>query len=310
MTSPTSTRPPVGLNETAPADPALATGVAIPAAAGAAPAGAATLEALAPLAAAVKPVPHALVTGATRGIGAAIALALAGAGWRVTLAGRAHAALEAVRASLPVSPGIAHACVELDVTDAASVARAFAEVHARDGALQALVNNAGAVETGPLAKMPLATWERMLAVNLTGVFLCTQAALPPMLAAGSGRIVNIASTAAQKGYAYCTAYAAAKHGVLGLTRSLALELAATGIAVNAVCPGYTDTDIVRAGVARIAERTGRSEAESLATFTGANPLQRLIRPDEVAATVRWLCADAPAAFTGQAFSVSGGEVMA
>jgi NAD(P)-dependent dehydrogenase (short-subunit alcohol dehydrogenase family) len=308
MSPPASTLPPRGLNETAPADPALATGVAIPAAA--APAGAAALDVLAPLAAAVNPVPHALVTGATRGIGAAIALALAGAGWRVTLAGRTRTALEEVRASLPVAPGIAHACVELDVTDAASVARAFAEVHARDGALQALVNNAGAVETGPLVKLPLETWERMLAVNLTGVFLCTQAALPPMLAAGAGRIVNIASTAAQKGYAYCSAYAAAKHGVLGLTRSLALEVAAAGIAVNAVCPGYTDTDIVRAGVARIVERTGRSAAEGLATFTGASPLQRLIRPEEVAATVRWLCAEAPAAFTGQAFSVSGGEVMA
>jgi NAD(P)-dependent dehydrogenase (short-subunit alcohol dehydrogenase family) len=130
-----------------------------------------------------------------------------------------------------------------------------------------------------------------------------------MLAAKGGRIVNIASTAAQKGYAYCTAYAAAKHGVLGLTRSLALEVAGAGIAVNAVCPGYTDTDIVRDGVARIVERTGRSEADSLATFTQSNPLQRLIRPDEVAAAVRWLCAEAPVAVTGQAFSVSGGEVM-
>jgi len=300
--------PPVGLDETAPAGVGLATGVAIPAtAAGVAEA---SLESLAPLAAAAGPAPRVLVTGATRGIGAAIALALAGAGWHVTLAGRARAALEAVRASLPVAPGLAHACVELDVTDAASVARAFAEVHARGGALQALVNNAGAVETGPLARLPLETWDRMIAINLTGVFLCTQAALPPMIAAKAGRIVNIASTAAQKGYAYCTAYAAAKHGVLGLTRSLALEVASSGIAVNAVCPGYTDTDIVRTGIARIVERTGRSESESLATFTQASPLQRLVRPDEVAATVRWLCTEAPAAFTGQAFSVSGGEVMA
>jgi len=302
------TTTPVGLDENAPAGPGLAVGVAI-ATPGTATAEVA-LESLAPLAASARTVPRALVTGATRGIGAAIALALAGAGWHVTLAGRSRAALEAVRASLPVAPGVAHACVELDVTDAASVARAFAEVHARDGALQALVNNAGAVETGPLARLPLETWDRMIAINLTGVFLCTQAALPPMIAAKAGRIVNIASTAAQKGYAYCTAYAAAKHGVLGLTRSLALELASSGIAVNAVCPGYTDTDIVRSGVARLVERTGRSESESLATFTQANPLQRLIRPDEVAATVRWLCTEAPAAFTGQAFSPSGGEVMA
>jgi len=302
------TRTPVALDETAPAGLGPAVGVAIPAAATAA--ADAPLESLTPLVAAGRPAPRVLVTGATRGIGAAIALALAGAGWQVTLAGRSRAALEAVRASLPVAPGIAHACVELDVADAASVARAFAEVHARDGALQALVNNAGAVETGPMARLPLATWDRMIAINLTGVFLCTQAALPPMLAAKAGRIVNIASTAAQKGYAYCTAYAAAKHGVLGLTRSLALELAPSGIAVNAVCPGYTDTDIVRSGVARLSERTGRSETESLATFTQASPLQRLIRPDEVAATVRWLCTEAPAGFTGQAFSLSGGEVMA
>ena len=250
-----------------------------------------------------------LVTGATRGIGAAIAQALAGAGWHVTLAGRSRAALEEVRVTLAAVDALPHDCVELDVTDAASVARAFAEVHAKGGALQALVNNAGAVETGPLARLAHAAWDRMLAVNLTGVFLCTQAALPPMLAARAGRIVNIASTAGQKGYAYCAAYAAAKHGVLGMTRSLALEVAAQGLSVNAVCPGYTDTAIVRDGVARIVAATGRSEADALATFSQSSPLQRLVRPDEVAATVRWLCTDAPAAFTGQALSVSGGEVM-
>ena len=259
---------------------------------------------------ALRPTPRrVLVTGATRGIGAAIARALAAAGWHVTLAGRARAALEEVRVTLPLTEGQAHDCVELDVTEAASVARAFAEVHAKGGALQALVNNAGAVETGPLARLPQDSWDRMLAVNLTGVFLCTQAALPAMIAARAGRIVNIASTAGQKGYAYCTAYAAAKHGVLGLTRSLALELAAQGIAVNAVCPGYTDTDIVRDGIARIVAATGRDEAAATATFSKASPLQRLVEPDEVAATVLWLCGDAPAAFTGQAMSVSGGEVM-
>ena len=258
---------------------------------------------------ALKPTPRrVLVTGATRGIGAAIAQALAGAGWHVTLAGRARAALEEVRVTLPITEGLVHDCVELDVTDAASVTRAFAEVHAKGGALQALVNNAGAVETAPLAKTSLETWDRMLAVNLTGAFLCTQAALPPMLAARAGRIVNIASTAGQKGYAYCTAYAAAKHGVLGMTRSLALEVAAQGLSVNAVCPGYTDTAIVRDGVARIVAATGRSEGDAMATFSLASPLKRLVEPAEVAATVLWLCADAPAAFTGQAMSVSGGEV--
>jgi len=265
------------------------------------------LAAAVPLA--LRPAPRrVLVTGAARGIGAAIARALAGAGWHVTLAGRTRAALEAVRLTLPIAEGITHDCVELDVTDAASVAVAFAAVHAK-GELDALVNNAGAVETGPMARLPHETWDRMLAVNLTGVFLCTQAALPPMIAARTGRIVNIASTAGQKGYAYCTAYAAAKHGVLGLTRSLALEVAAQGLSVNAVCPGYTDTDIVRDGVARIVAATGREEADAMSTFSKASPLQRLVEPDEVAATVLWLCADAPAAFTGQAMSVSGGEVM-
>ena len=253
--------------------------------------------------------PRVLVTGATRGIGAAVAQALAEAGWQVTLAGRSRAALEEVRVMLPLTEGVAHDCVELDVTVPASVARAFAEVHARGGALQALVNNAGAVETGPFARLTHDVWDRMLAVNLTGVFLCTQAALPPMLGARAGRIVNIASTAAQKGYAYCAAYAAAKHGVLGMTRSLALEVAARGISVNAVCPGYTDTAIVRDGVARIVAATGRSESEAMAAFAQSSPLQRLVQPGEVAATVRWLCSDAPAALTGQALSVSGGEVM-
>jgi NAD(P)-dependent dehydrogenase (short-subunit alcohol dehydrogenase family) len=252
--------------------------------------------------------PRVLVTGATRGIGAAIAHAMAAAGWHVTLAGRRLGALEAVRATLPTADGVAHDCLVLDVTDPASVEAAFLQAHAKDGALQALVNNAGAVETAPLARTALASWERMLAVNLTGAFLCTQAALGPMLAAGAGRIVNIASTAGQKGYAYCAAYAAAKHGVIGMTRSLALEVAARGIAVNAVCPGYTDTDIVRDGVARLVAATGRDEAAARATFSQASPLRRLVEPAEVAATVRWLCTDAPAALTGQALSVSGGEV--
>jgi NAD(P)-dependent dehydrogenase (short-subunit alcohol dehydrogenase family) len=262
-----------------------------------------------PLLAPRGPAPRVLVTGATRGIGAAIAQAMAAAGWHVTLAGRQLGALEIVRATLPVGEGVAHDCLVLDVAEPASVEAAFAQAHAKGGALQALVNNAGAVETAPLAKTPLETWERMLAVNLTGAFLCTQAALKPMLAAGAGRIVNIASTAGQKGYAYCAAYAAAKHGVIGMTRSLALEVAARGIAVNAVCPGYTDTDIVRDGVARVVAATGRDEAAARATFAQASPLRRLVEPAEVASTVRWLCADAPAALTGQALSVSGGEVM-
>jgi NAD(P)-dependent dehydrogenase (short-subunit alcohol dehydrogenase family) len=272
----------------------------------AAPAPAAEPEGLAALAPR-GPAPRVLVTGATRGIGAAIAQAMAAAGWHVTLAGRQLGALEAVRATLPVAAGVAHDCLVLDVTEPASVEAAFAQAHAKGGALQALVNNAGAVETGPFARFELDAWQRMLAVNLTGAFLCTQAALGPMLAAGAGRVVNIASTAGQKGYAYCAAYAAAKHGLVGMTRSLAIEVAARGVAVNAVCPGYTDTDLVREGAARVAAATGRDADEARAVFSQASPLQRLVRPEEIAATVRWLCADAPGALTGQALSVSGGE---
>ncbi|HSI48889.1 MAG TPA: SDR family NAD(P)-dependent oxidoreductase [Ideonella sp.] len=249
--------------------------------------------------------PHVLVTGANRGIGAAIAHALAANGWRVTLAGRSIEALEATRAVLP---GDGHAVVQMDVASADSITRAFAEARAAQGPLHALVNNAGMVETGPTQRFALAAWERLLDVNLTGVFLCCQAAIAD-LRGTQGRIVNIASTAAQKGYAFTAAYAAAKHGVVGFTRSLALELAPAGIAVNAVCPGYTDTDIVRGGMAQIMDKKGKSEAEALQSFTQANPMQRLVRPDEVAEVVRWLCRQAPAAITGQSISISGGEVM-
>ena len=150
----------------------------------------------------------------------------------------------------------------------------------------------------------------MLAVNLTGPMLCCQAAVPDLKAAGhSGRIVNIASTAALKGYAYVSAYVAAKHGLLGLTRTLALELAAQGSTVNAVCPGYTETDIVRDGIAKVVAKTGRSEAEARAGFTQGNPQGRLVQPAEVAATVRWLCSPEAGAVNGQAIAVCGGETM-
>jgi NAD(P)-dependent dehydrogenase (short-subunit alcohol dehydrogenase family) len=259
-------------------------------------------------------IPHVLVTGANRGIGAAIARALAADGWRVTLAGRSLEALERTRAALPKTVDAEHQCVALDVGDPARIAAAFATASRQGGALHALVNNAGAIETGPTQRFPLAALRRMIDVNLTGVFLCTQAALPDLRKARddglAGRIVNIASTAAQKGYPFTAAYAAAKHGVIGFTRSLALELASAGIAVNAVCPGYTDTDILRDGVARLVEKSGRSAAEALETFTQASPMQRLVRPEEVAETVRWLCRDAPVTITGQAISISGGEVTA
>ena len=247
---------------------------------------------------------HAVVTGGSRGIGAAIAAVLAGAGARVTVVGRDVAALTEVAASL----GAAGQAEVADVADAGAVAAALARARARFGPVRILVNNAGQVETMPVAKMPQETWERLLAVNLTGTFLCSKEVLADMLAAKGGRIVNVASTAALRGYAYVAAYVAAKHGVVGFTRSLALEVATQGITVNAVCPGYTDTDIVRQGIAKVVAATGRPEREARAIFTGHNPQRRLIDAGEVAAAVLWLCSPEARGVNGASIPISGGEV--
>jgi NAD(P)-dependent dehydrogenase (short-subunit alcohol dehydrogenase family) len=243
---------------------------------------------------------HAFITGASRGIGAAIARALAEDGWRLTLTGR--------QAPAELAAELDAFAIAMDQTDADSVAAAFVAARTAQGPVMALVNNAGAVETAPFGKTSPELWQRMLDVNLSGPFRCCQAALPDILAARAhGRIVNIASTAALKGYAYVSAYVAAKHGVLGLTRSLALELAKSGATANAVCPGYTETDIVRDGIAKVVAKTGRSEAEARAGFTQTNPQGRLVQPDEVASTVRWLCSAGARSVNGQAIAVCGGE---
>jgi NAD(P)-dependent dehydrogenase (short-subunit alcohol dehydrogenase family) len=250
---------------------------------------------------------HAVVTGAGRGIGLAIATRLAQQGARLTLLGRDLETLTLAADHLPA--GTRTHLAACDVTQPDAVAQAFAQAREALGPVALLVNNAGQAESAPFAKTSLDQWQRMLAVNLTGTFLCTQAALPDMVAAGTGRIVNIASTAGLRGYAYVSAYAAAKHGVIGLTRSLSLELAAKGITVNAVCPGYTDTDLVRDSIARVVDKTGRTPEAALAEFVKSNPQGRLVTPGEVADTVAWLCGDGAASVTGQSISVSGGETM-
>ncbi|MBM3564983.1 MAG: SDR family oxidoreductase [Alphaproteobacteria bacterium] len=250
---------------------------------------------------------HAVVTGGTRGIGAAIAAALAERGAAVTVIGRGGDGLEAEIARL-VAAGASAIGVAADVTDATAVNAAFAEAARRLGPVAILVNNAGGARSMPFARIGVAAWQDAIALNLTGAFHCIQAVLPAMRAANAGRIVTVASTAALKGYPYVAAYCAAKHGVLGLTRALSVELAGTNITVNAVCPGFTDTDMTRDSISTIAAKTGRSLDEARQALVAMNPQGRLVAPEEVADAVAWLCGPAASAVTGQAIVVAGGEV--
>ncbi|RJF85946.1 SDR family NAD(P)-dependent oxidoreductase [Sphingomonas cavernae] len=234
-----------------------------------------------------------LVTGGATGIGLAIARAFRAAGHDVMIAGRDSARLEA--------SGFAH--LAFDVCDEMAVAEALRAA----GPIDIFVANAGGVVTAPVLTTSREDWERMLHLNLTSVWLCARAAVPPMIERGWGRFIAVASTAALKGYAYAGAYAAAKHGALGLVRSLALELAQTGVTANAICPGYTDTPMLRDAIDKVVDRTGRSAEDAASFFTKANPMRRLVAAEEVAGAALWLASDAAASVNGQAIAIDGGE---
>jgi len=241
---------------------------------------------------------HALVTGGGTGIGRAIALALAEQSHEVTICGRRRDVLDAVE-----HPRV-HATVA-DVTDESAIAALYAEAEAAYGPFDIVVANAGGTASGPAARVSLADWNAALATNLTSAFLTVRPAIAPMVARGSGRIVFVASTAGLKGYPYVAPYVAAKHGVVGLMRALAAETARSGVTVNAVCPGFTETALLDASIKTIAAKTGRSAADARAAL--ANPQGRFVTPEEVAAAVLWLVSDGARSVTGQAISISGGE---
>ena len=245
---------------------------------------------------------HALVTGGGRGIGRAIATALAQAGATVTVLGRNRTTLDQA-----VAAGDAHFVAVADVADQAAVNAAIAEAAGRQP-IDILIANAGIAESAPFAKSDAALFRRMMDVDFMGVVNCVQAVLPAMRDRRYGRIVAVASTAGLRGYAYASAYSAAKHAVVGLVRSLALELASTQLTVNAVCPGFTDTDLLAGSIDNIMNKTGRSRDQALADLSRHNPQGRLVAPAEVADTVLWLCGEGAGAITGQAIAVAGGEV--
>jgi len=246
---------------------------------------------------------HAVVTGAGSGIGRAIAERLAEAGCQVTLIGRHIGRLNETADRI----GDLAFAAPADVTDPDMLAAAIEAGRDRFGPVDILINNAGGASSAPFLKTTADDLRAMLALNLEAPAEAARLVLPGMLTRRRGRIVNIASTAGLKGYAYVSAYVAAKHGLVGLTRALALEVASKGVTVNAVCPGFTDTDLVARSVEAITGKTGRSEDEARAALAASNPQGRLITPDEVATTVVWLCGDGASGVNGAALPVAGGE---
>lgn len=249
------------------------------------------------------------MTGGGRGIGAAIAMSLAAIGARVTIMGRTasdlHAHVDRMTSAAPIeAQGIV-----CDVTQPESIDTAFGMALDSFGTPYALINNAGQGFSSSFADTAISEWDYSLRLNLTGVFMCTQHVLPSMIEAKEGRIINVVSTAGLKGYAYTAAYCAAKHGAIGLTRSLAVETAKNGITVNAVCPGYTDTEMTKHTISDLAEARGISKEDALAMLVRPIPRKQLTQPIEVANAVTWLCSPDASAITGQSIVVAGGEVM-
>ena len=241
---------------------------------------------------------HIIVTGGGTGAGAAIAHALAGQGYDVTIMGRSAETL--------AQQGLSYSLC--DVTKPQSVAEAFDKARRNHGPISGVIANAGAAESAPFSKTSTDMLHAMLAVNLVGVSTVWQAALPDMKEAGGGRMIAIASTAGLKGFPYVSAYCAAKHGVIGLTRALALELAPTGITVNAICPGFMETPMLDRSIATIVEKTGMNAEDARSSLCASNPQRRFIQTDEIAGTVAWLFSDAARSVNGQAISISGGEI--
>lgn len=251
----------------------------------------------------------ALVTGGGRGIGAEIARRLAKAGADVAVSARTREEIEAVADQLR-GDGHEAAAIAADVADPGQLRALVAAATQRFGQIDILVNNAGVADAAPLPKIGLEDWNRMLAVNATGVFLLTQALLPPMAERGWGRVINVASVAGRQGAPYIAAYCASKHAVVGFTRAIAVEYAARGVTVNAVCPGYVDSPMTEETIRKISQRTGRSPDEAREILEGRSPQRRLFRPEEVAHLVVTLCAEEAGGVTGQAIVLDGGAVQA